>query len=91
MEEGVAVARASGVAIPDHFLEQVRATRAQANPTVRPSMYYDLQAGKPLELEDLIGVVVRLGEQHGVPTPFSFAMYAALKPYVNGAPEMPQG
>lgn len=87
MEEGIAVARASGVAIPADFLERIRGVHA--NPAVRPSMYYDLEAGKRLELEDLIGVVVRLGEKHGVPTPLSFAMYAALKPYINGAPDIP--
>jgi len=53
-------------------------------------MYYDLEAGKPMELEDLVGVVVRLGKKHGVPTPLTFAMYAALKPYADGAPDVPQ-
>ena len=62
---------------------------SDAPPTHRASMYYDLEAGKPMELEDLVGVVVRLGEKYGVPTPLTFAMYAALKPYANGAPEIP--
>ena len=91
MQEGLAVARASGVVMPEDFLDQIRGVSAGANPTIRPSMYYDLQAGKRLELEDMIGVVVRLGKKHGVPTPLTFAMYAALKPYVNGAPDIPQG
>ena len=90
MEEGLAVARASGVAMPDNFLDQSRGIMAGINPMLRPSMYYDLQAGKPLGLEDMIGVVVRLGEKHDVSTPLTFAMYAALKPYVNGAPDIPQ-
>lgn len=90
MEEGLAVARASGVAMPDNFLDQSRGIVAGINPMVRPSMYYDLEAGKPLELEDMIGVVVRLGKKHEVSTPLTFAMYAALKPYVNGAPDILQ-
>jgi 2-dehydropantoate 2-reductase len=90
MEEGLAVARTSGVAMPDNFLDQSRGIMAGINPMLRPSMYYDLQAGKPLELEDMIGVVVRLGEKHDVSTPLTFAMYAALKPYVNGTPDIPQ-
>ena len=57
---------------------------------MRPSMYYDLEVGKPLELEAMVGVVVRLGEKHEVSTPLTFAMYAALKPYVNGTPDIPQ-
>ncbi|MDV2994928.1 MAG: 2-dehydropantoate 2-reductase [Chroococcidiopsis sp. SAG 2025] len=90
MEEGFAVARASGVTMPDNFLDQSRGIMAGINPMLRPSMYYDLQAGKPLELEDMIGVVVRLGNKHDVSTPLTFAMYAALKPYVSGAPDIPQ-
>lgn len=57
---------------------------------MRPSMYYDLEAGKPLELEAMVGMVVRLGEKHEVSTPLTFALYAALKPYVNGAPDILQ-
>jgi 2-dehydropantoate 2-reductase len=49
-------------------------------------MYYDLAAGRRLELEVLNGTVVRLGGEHGIPTPINFAIYAALKPYLNGAP-----
>jgi 2-dehydropantoate 2-reductase len=90
MEEGLAVARASGVAMPDNFLDQSRGIVAGINPMMRPSMYYDLEAGKPLELEDMIGVVVRLGKKHEVSTPLTFAMYAALKPYVNGEPDILQ-
>jgi 2-dehydropantoate 2-reductase len=89
MEEGLAVARASGVAMPDRFLDQMRGVAAGINPMMRPSMYYDLEAGKPLELEDMIGVVVRLGEKYDIPTPLTFALYAALKPYVDGAPDIP--
>jgi 2-dehydropantoate 2-reductase len=90
MEEGLAVARASGVAMPDSFIDQMRGLVAGIDPMMRPSMYYDLEAGKALELEDMIGVVVRLGEQHDVPTPLTFAMYAALKPYVGGLSDIPE-
>jgi len=52
-------------------------------------MFYDLAVGKRLELESLNGTVVRLGQEHGIPTPLNFAVYAALKPYANGAPVLP--
>ncbi len=48
--------------------------------------YYDLAAGRRLEIETLNGTVVRLGRERGVPTPANFAVYAALKPYAAGAP-----
>jgi 2-dehydropantoate 2-reductase len=90
MEEGLAVARARGVAMPDSFMDQMRVVAAGIDPMMRPSMYYDLEAGKRLELEDMIGVVVRLGEQYSVPTRLTFAMYAALKPYADGVSDIPE-
>lgn len=47
----------------------------------RSSMYFDLAAGKPMEIEALNGTVVRLGEQFGVPTPIHRVMYSVLLPY----------
>jgi 2-dehydropantoate 2-reductase len=44
-------------------------------------MYFDLIAGKPMEIEALNGTVVRLGERLGVPTPIHRVIYAALLPY----------
>ncbi len=49
------------------------------------SLYHDLAAGRRLELESLNGTVVRLGRHCGIPTLFNFAIYAALKPSVDGA------
>jgi 2-dehydropantoate 2-reductase len=46
-------------------------------------------AGKRLELEAVTGAVVRMGRELGVPTPLNFAIYGALKPYVDGAPDVP--
>jgi len=42
-----------------------------------------------LELESLNGEVVRLGRERGIETPLNFAIYAALRPYVDGGPELP--
>jgi 2-dehydropantoate 2-reductase len=47
----------------------------------RSSMYFDLAAGKPMEIEALNGTVVRLGEQLGVPTPIHRVIYSVLLPY----------
>ena len=42
--------------------------------------------GKRLEIDALQGYAVRLGERLGVPTPMLFAVYAALRPYLDGPP-----
>lgn len=87
MEEGLAVAKASSVRMPMDFMdEQHQSAIPLRNPDLRPSMLNDLESGRRLELEDLLGVIVRLGEAQGVPTPLTFALYAALKPYENGKP-----
>ena len=57
-----------------------------SDPAIRGSLYYDLAAGRRLEIETLNGTVVQLGRKRNVPTPANFAVYAALKPYADGAP-----
>jgi ketopantoate reductase len=41
-----------------------------------------------METDALIGVVVRKGREHGVPTPFSAALYGLLKA-IDAAPLAP--
>ena len=87
--EGIAVARANAITIPDTLVDEFMEIFESLPPTFRASMYYDLESGRRMELDDIVGVVVRLGEKLGVPTPLTFAAYASLKPYANGAPAMP--
>ncbi len=86
MEETHAVGRAEGVALPDGVVEQTVKRFEGGDPAIRGSLYYDLAAGRRLEIETLNGTVVRLGRERGVPTPANLAIYAALKPYAGGAP-----
>ena len=86
MEEVDAVARASGAALPEGSVDQSMDFFSSMGASVRGSMYYDLAGGRRLELEVLNGAVVRLGAEHGIPTPINSTIYAALKPYLNGKP-----
>jgi 2-dehydropantoate 2-reductase len=86
MAEVEAVARASAAPVPDGCVDQFIEFFSNQEPSLRGSMYYDLAAGRRLELDVLNGTVVRLGREHGIPTPMNFAIYAALKPYLNGEP-----
>jgi 2-dehydropantoate 2-reductase len=88
MDEVSMVGRARGVKLRDDVAEQQHtwlAGVATANPTARGSMYFDLVAGRPLELDAVTGAVVRLGCQANVPTPYNFGVYAALEPLAAGA------
>ena len=86
VEEVVAVGRAEGVTLADDYVDKQLAFVDGLNPAATTSMARDQAAGNRLELPWLSGAVVRLGRQHGVPTPVHDTIYAALKPYANGAP-----
>jgi 2-dehydropantoate 2-reductase len=86
LEEVEAVARGGGIELPEDSVEQAMATAEAVEPWGRGSMYHDLDHGRRLELEALNGEVVRRGREHGLSTPLNFAIYAALRPYVDGAP-----
>jgi len=45
----------------------------------KTSMLQDLEAGRPLELEAIVGAVVELGERVGVPMPHTRSVYACTK------------
>lgn len=68
-EECAAVGRAAGADLPPGIADDVVAYYQAQAPTLLNSMHADLRAGRPLELDARDGVVVRLGERHGIPTP----------------------
>jgi 2-dehydropantoate 2-reductase len=50
------------------------------------SMAHDILAGKPIEVDHLSGVAVRLGAEAGVPTPAHKFITQALAPFAAGKP-----
>ena len=53
----------------------------------RGSMQADLEAGRPLELEAIVGSVRRIGRKVNVPTPVFDMLYTLLLPHIDGSPE----
>lgn len=45
----------------------------------KTSMLQDLEAGRPMELEAVVGAVVELGERLNVPMPHTRSVYACTK------------
>jgi len=45
----------------------------------KTSMLQDLEAGRPMELEALVGAVVELGERVGLPMPYTRTVYDCTK------------
>ena len=85
LEESIAVGRAMGVELPEDAMEQQLKRIADFPAAMVASMYHDLHANKPTELEWMSGAVRRFGKQCGIPTPTHDAFYAILKPYRDGA------
>jgi 2-dehydropantoate 2-reductase len=77
MGEAKAVAERLGVQVRI-TLEQ-RLAGAQAVGAHKTSMLQDLEAGRALELEALVGAVVELGRITDTPTPTVEAIYAVTK------------
>jgi 2-dehydropantoate 2-reductase len=85
MREIVAVAAAEGVPLGDGFVVRQLGFLDGLPAEMRSSMQNDLAAGHRLEAPWLAGGVARKGAALGVPTPVNATIYAALKPYVDGA------
>lgn len=80
MLEVEAVARAAGVALDPDIVPKTMAFCDNMAPGQTASMQRDIMDGKPSELESMIGVLVRLGGELGVPTPAFRFFYASLLP-----------
>ncbi len=78
LEEGVNVARAEGVAVPDDLVERTLTSMAALPPTLYSSLYDDLVAGRRMEVETLQGELSRRAQRAGVPAPATSALYAVL-------------
>ncbi|HEX6798238.1 MAG TPA: 2-dehydropantoate 2-reductase [Ktedonobacterales bacterium] len=83
-----AVTRAVGAPVPPDMVATALHAAEGFEPWTRSSLAHDLASGHRLELDALNGAVVRLGRAHNVPTPLNFALYAALAPYLHGAPRV---
>ena len=77
MKETEAVARALGLELPIS-IEQ-RMAGAAAVGEHKTSMLQDLEAGRPMELEAIVGAVVELGERLNIPMPHTRTVYACAR------------
>ena len=77
MAEADAVAKALGVEVPV-TIEQ-RFAGAQRVGHHKTSMLQDLEAGRRLELESIVGAVLELGGKLGISMPYTSTVYACLK------------
>ena len=77
MEEAAAVAARLGLELPVSIEQRIAGAGKVGEH--KTSMLQDLEAGRPLELEAVVGAVVELGERLGLPMPYTRTMYACAK------------
>jgi 2-dehydropantoate 2-reductase len=76
MAEAETVAGRLGIELPISIDQRMAgAEKVGAHKT---SMLQDLEAGRPMEIEAVVGAVVELGERLGVPMPATRAVYACV-------------
>lgn len=86
MAETAALAATQGVHFEAGFVERQMAFVDGLHESMRSSMLHDLQNGRRLEAPWLCGGVARMAQAVGLPCPVNRTLYAALKPFVDGAP-----
>ena len=84
MRETWRVGRAHGVKLADDYVEQRLAFADGLHADMKASLLHDLEAGGKLEAPWLCGAVARMAREAGLEAPVNRAVYAALKPYLNG-------
>ena len=84
--EAWSLGRARGVPLADDYVARQLAALDALPAEMRSSMLNDLVAGNRLEAPWLSGAVARMAAESGMAAPVSATFYAAVKPYLNGAP-----
>lgn len=79
--EVATVAAAEGIELPGDAVDEAVALAESLDDDAYSSLHYDLEHGKPMELDALNGHVVRSGRRHGVDVPANEAIYALLSPW----------
>jgi 2-dehydropantoate 2-reductase len=77
MQEVEAVSRKLGMELPVSIDQRIAG--AEKVGEHKTSMMQDLEAGRPIELEALVGAVVELGERVGLPMSYTRTIYSCTK------------
>jgi 2-dehydropantoate 2-reductase len=75
------IGRAEQVPLPDDLVDQHLRFATGLEPDARSSLYDDMVAGRRMELDALLGALVRRAERNGIPAPAGSALHAVLEPW----------
>ena len=87
IQEVADVGTASGVPLGKDDVQGAMDLIAARPMGARGSMQADLESGRPLELDAIVGSVGRIGRKLNVPTPIFDILYMLLLPHIDGTRE----
>jgi 2-dehydropantoate 2-reductase len=87
MRETWRLAKKRGVALGDDFIAARMKHVDSLHAEMKASLLHDLENGGRLEAPWLCGAVARMSAEAGLDAPVNRAVFAALKPFVNGSPD----
>ena len=87
IQEVADVGTASGVPLGKDDVQGAMDLIAARPMGARGSMQADLESGRPLELDAIVGSVGRIGRKLNVPTPIFDILYTLLLPHIDGTRE----
>lgn len=80
MQETIAIAKARRVRLAENFIDETMQRIDNLPVGMMASMQKDIMAGKPSELDDQIGGVIRMGRAMNIATPTHQKIYEVLLP-----------
>jgi 2-dehydropantoate 2-reductase len=81
VDECAAIASAEGYLMPPDYIEETHRRLTKQGSDLTASMYRDLQKGAPVEVDQIIGDLLRRGDLHGVDAPLLRAACVQLGIY----------
>ena len=84
MEEIVAVGKSEGIQFPIGVVDEKFNSAIREAEEFKSSLQYDFNNHKPLELDDILGTVVRIAKKYDIPTPASTILMSVLEKYKKG-------
>jgi 2-dehydropantoate 2-reductase len=79
VREAIAVAKASGIDIPEAAFERVMQISQAFAPNSKSSLLVDVENGRKNEIETLNGALVRLGQSYKVSVPINQLIYSGIR------------
>lgn len=78
MDEILELAKAEQVNLTEQDRDEILELLVNYPARKKMSMLQDVEAGRPIEIEEYAGEVIRLGKKHGIPTPMNELIYLTI-------------